>query len=217
MAEAKLILIAAPELIPALRERVGEDEQVLTFADSEPLRALEAIHAQRPPVIALERLFAASPRGAALIARIKADRELDHSEIRILSHDTSYQRVSRRRHEMPPPQVHPKPPARLDSGTRQAPRFPMTETAPASVNDTPARLVDLSVLGVQLVGRDELRPRQPVSVGLGSGGGAITTAGTVVWARLELSRKGPSYRAGVEFIDPDRDAIDAYIKAHKER
>jgi hypothetical protein len=217
MAEAKLILIAAPELIPALRERVGEDEQVLTFADSEPLRALEAIHAQRPRVIALERLFAASPRGAALIARIKADRELDRTEIRILSHDTSYQRVSRRAHEMPPPQVRPKPTTRLDGGTRRAPRFAMTETAPSAVNDTPARLVDLSVLGVQLVGQEELRSKQPASVRLGSGDAAITTAGTVVWARLELSRQGPSYRAGIEFVDPDRDAIDAFIKAHKER
>ena len=97
MSDERVILIAAPELIPALRERVGDDGRVLTFADSEPLRALEAITAQHPPVIVLERLFAASPRGAALIARIKADAGLDASEIRILSHDTEYQRVSPRR------------------------------------------------------------------------------------------------------------------------
>ena len=96
MVEAKLILIAAPELIPALRERVGENEDVLTFADSELLRALETITAQRPPVLALERLFAASPRGAALIARVKADPSLDSVQIRILSHDSKYARVSPR-------------------------------------------------------------------------------------------------------------------------
>lgn len=215
MPESKLILIAAPELIPALRERVGEDQQVLTFADSELLRALEAIHAQRPPVIALERLFAASPRGAALIARIKADRQLDRTEIRILSHDTSYQRVSPRRHELPPPVVRPKSTEPLDPGTRRAPRFPIAEAAPAAVDDSPARLVDLSVLGVQLIRQDELRPRQTVSVALGSGASALVLAGTVVWARQELSRKGPSYRAGIEFSEPDRDAVDAFIKAHK--
>jgi len=215
MAEAKLILVAAPELIPALRERVGEDD-VLTFADSEPLRALEAIHAQRPAVIALERLFAASPRGAALIARIKADRALDRSEIRIISHDSSYQRVSRRPHELAPPKVRPKPADRLDRGTRKAPRFPIQEAAPASVDGQPVRVVDLSVIGVQLVGQEEMRPKQRLSVTLGARHAAVVAAGTVVWARQELSRKGPTYRAGIEFEAQDRDAIDAFIKTHKE-
>jgi hypothetical protein len=217
MVEAKLILIAAPELIPALRERVGEDEDVLTFADSEPLRAMEAITAQRPPVIALERLFAASPRGAALIARIRADHKLDAIEIRVLSHDSSYQRVSRRRRELPPPIVREKPAPQLDKGTRRAPRFRIREEVVASLDDQPARLVDLSVLGVQLIGQGELRPKQQVTVRLGSGGTAVTTDGTIVWARLELSRKGPNSRAGIDFIEPDREAIGAFIKAYRER
>jgi hypothetical protein len=217
MAEAKLILIAAPELIPALRERVGEDDDVLTFADSEPLRALEAINTQRPPIIALERLFAASPRGAALISRIKADHKLDATEIRILSHDSNYQRVSRRRRELPPPVVREKPVPRLDKGTRRAPRFRMGDAAVAALDGQPARLVDLSMLGVQLIGQGELRPKQRVTVTLGDGASAIATDGTIVWARLELSRKGPSYRAGIDFIEPDRGAVDAFIKANRER
>jgi hypothetical protein len=217
MAEAKLILIAAPELIPALRERVGDDEDILTFADSEPLRALEAITVQRPPVIALERLFAASPRGAALISRIKADRKHDGSEIRIQSHDTKYQRVSRRRHELPPPPIREKPAPRLDRGTRRAPRFTIEEHAPVALDGLPARLVDLSVLGVQLIGQGELRPKQRVTVTLGTGGAAIATGGQIVWARLELSRKGPTYRAGIDFDQPDRDAIGAFLKKHQQR
>ena len=217
MAEAKLILIAAPELIPALRERVGEDEDVLTFADSEPLRALETIAAHRPPVLALERLFAASPRGAALIARIKADRKLDAIEIRILSHDSDYQRVSRRRSELPPPTVREKPAQTLDRGTRRAPRSRMSEDAAAAIDGRPVRLADLSEVGVQLVGQEEMRPKQPVTVTLGAGGSGVTTMGTVVWARVELSRTGPTYRAGIDFTDPDRPAIAAFIKAHQER
>jgi hypothetical protein len=217
MAEATLILIAAPELIPALRERVGEDDQILTFADSEPLRALEAISSQRPPVIALERLFAASPRGAALIARIKADPRLDAIEIRILSHDTTYQRVSRRRSELPPPVIREKPAQTLDKGTRRAPRFRMREEAPAALDDRPAVLADLSIFGVQLLGQDEMRPKQRVEVRLGEGGAVVVCPGTVVWARLELSRKGPSYRAGIDFEEPDQDAVWAFIKRQRER
>jgi len=212
-----MILIAAPELIPALRERVGDDDHILTFADSEPLRALEAISSHLPPVIALERLFAASPRGAALIARIKADPRLDAIEIRVLSHDTAYERVSRRRRELPPPVVRERTAQTLDKGTRRAPRFRMREEAPAALDDRPAQLADLSIFGVQLLGQDEVRPRQPVAVGLGTGEAVITCPGTVVWARLELSRKGPSFRAGIDFVEPDQDAIWDFIRRHQER
>jgi hypothetical protein len=217
MPEARLILVAAPELIPALRERVGDDQAVLTFADSEPLRAMEAISAQRPPVVALERLFAASPRGAALIARIKEDPNLDASEIRILSHDSNYQRVSPRRHHLPPPKVAVGAPRAFDPGTRRAPRFSLVDSAEASIDGNPARLVDLSVLGVQLVGPDSLRPKQPATVTLGVAESAVTVAGTIVWARVELSRKGPACRVGVEFIEPDTAAIGVFLEAHRRR
>jgi hypothetical protein len=86
-----------------------------------------------------------------------------------------------------------------------------------TIDDQPARLVDLSVLGVQLIGPEELRPKQRVTVRLGAGDCAIAIVGTIVWARVELSRKGPSYRAGIDFSDPDRDAIGAFIKVNQER
>lgn len=216
MPDEKVILIAAPELIPALRERAGHGDRVLTFADSDPLRALEAITAQHPPVVVLERLFAASPRGAALIARIKADPGLDASEIRILSHDTDYRRISPRSRGVPAPKVvvtKRVPP--LDRGTRRAPRFRMREDAPATIDDQPARLVDLSVLGVQLIGPEALRPKQTVRVTLGASELPLTVTGTVVWARLELSRKGPTQRVGIDFTDPDTAAIGAFSDAHR--
>jgi hypothetical protein len=219
MSEVRLILVAAPELIPALRERVGEDDHVLTFADSEPLRALEAITAHRPAVVALERLFAASPRGAALISRVKADPSLDGSEIRVLSHDTDYQRVL--------PRGRPKPRAAavahapkakspaLDRGTRRAPRFRIRAGTESAVDDRPASLVDLSVIGTQVVAASALARGQKVTVRLGPPSGGLSPAGVVVWAKLELARTGPAYRVGVEFVEPDRRAIGAFVDAHK--
>ena len=69
-------MIAAQNLMPALRERVAVEGDCLTFADTEPIQALQAIIEQRPALIVLERLFAATPRGAALINRIKSDPQL---------------------------------------------------------------------------------------------------------------------------------------------
>jgi hypothetical protein len=217
MARATVILIAAPELIPALRERVGSDAGVLTFADSDPVRAMEAIAAERPPVVALERLFAASPRGAALIARIKDDPSLNASQIRILSHDSDYRRISPRRLDAPSRKTASGPAKRFDTGTRRWPRFKMKESAFATVNGRPARLIDLSAGGAQLSVSESLRARQPASVGLGPAGRAVAVAGTVVWARAELSRKGPAARIGIEFTNPDAAAVAAFLDAHRLR
>ena len=41
----------------------------------------------------LERLFAATPRGAALINRIKTDPQVSQAEIRVMSHTGDYTRV----------------------------------------------------------------------------------------------------------------------------
>ena len=88
------MLIASPDFLPQLKERAEDGTtEVLAFTDSEALRALEVITKRRPRLVTLERLFAATPRGAALIHRIKADPALVGSEIRVISHDSEYTRV----------------------------------------------------------------------------------------------------------------------------
>ena len=88
------MLIASPDFLPQLKERAEDGTtEVLAFADSEALRALEVITKRRPRLVTLERLFAATPRGAALIHRIKADPALVGSEIRVISYDSEYTRV----------------------------------------------------------------------------------------------------------------------------
>src|SRR5258707_10786489 len=87
------VVIAATNLMPALQERLaGEGGEVLAFADTEPIQALQAILEQRPSLIVLERLFAATPRGAALINRIKTDPQLGNAEVRVMSHTGDYSR-----------------------------------------------------------------------------------------------------------------------------
>src|SRR5688572_28414299 len=98
------VIIGALELLDALTQSAAPgDGEVLTFSDNEPLKAIEAITMRKPSVISLERLFAATSRGAALINRIKADPALSASEIRVVSVDGTY-RVSPRRASVPPPQ-----------------------------------------------------------------------------------------------------------------
>lgn len=43
----------------------------------------------------------------------------------------------------------------------------------------------------------------------------VEVDGTVAWARVELSRKGPAARVGVEFTDPDKAAIGAFLEENR--
>ena len=128
MTDPCTVLIAASDLLPALRERVGAiNGEVLTFTDAEALPALEMITRRRPAVVTFERTFAVTPRGVAMINRIKSDPALRDSEIRVLAHDSDYQRVVPR----PPP---PTAPALDQRGTRRAPRFRMAPNVMAQVD-----------------------------------------------------------------------------------
>lgn len=239
------VLIGAIELLDTLHQNTSaEDNEILTFSDAEPLHALEAITAKRPNVVVLERLFAATSRGAALINRIKADPSLAHAEIRIMSLDGTY-RVSPRRApgragepqpEAPaiapedsgltdtPLEVVPTPFEQPDGaaaqnldyrGTRRAPRFRVAEGTEAQVDGAIATVIDLSRLGAQILSPIPLKPQQRVRMILGDDLGLAKFSASVAWASFEIPKGVSRYRAGVEFNDAEASAIEAFCKRHK--
>jgi len=203
------VLIAAADLLPGLRERAGEiNGEVLTFADADALRALETITKRRPAVVALERLFAVTPRGAALINRIKADPALRQSEIRVLAHDSDYQRIVPRQ---PPPTA----PALDQRGTRRAPRFKMAPNVTAHVDGKVATLVDLSTVGAQVVSPGALKPSQVVDIAFSDRIDKVRCGAAVVWTAFQMVDAAPRYRAGLDFVDADAGPIGAFAERHK--
>ena len=221
------ILIASPEHLPLLKERKDLGETI-AFADTDARRALDVITRQPPNVIALERVFAGTSRGAALINRIKADPALTHCEIRIVAHDSNYVRVSpRRAGEAGPGPVAAAPAlavaeapstgvAPLDRrGTRRAPRVDIVDGVEAQVDGNPASVLNLSLVGVQVVSTIILKPNQHVRVTLGGPRQPIRVRSAVAWALFEMSRGVPHYRADIEFFDADQNAVARFIEANK--
>jgi len=225
------VLIASPEHLPALKERDDLGE-TLAFADTDALKALDVITRQRPNIVALERGFAATSRGAALINRIKADPALTDCEIRIVAHDSSYARVSPRRAgeagpgaagatSAPAPAVAvadaPTPiAAPLDQrGTRRAPRFTIVDGVEVQVDGNAALLVNLSVVGAQVVSPTILKPNQRVRMTLADATRPMRCSAGVAWASFEIPKGVPRYRAGIEFFDADPDALTKFIDAKK--
>jgi hypothetical protein len=205
------IVIGAHDFLPALKERAGSiNGEVLAFSDVEALRALETITKLKPKVVALERLFAVTPRGAALIHRIKADPTLRFSEIRVIEHNSDYSRVIPR-----PAPAAPAAPALDQRGTRRAPRVRIREKVTVLVDGKVAVLVDLSTVGAQVVSSGALKPDQRVDVALNDNIGRVACGASVVWTAFEIADAGPRYRAGIDFVDADAGPINAYAQRHK--
>jgi hypothetical protein len=214
-----IVLISSAEHLAALKER--EDMSgAQAFADTQALQALEVIMRERPPVVALERLFASTSRGAAFINRIKVDPALSSSEIRIVSHDSTYAHVSARRSAEPVPDSAPvaiveapaPAPAPLDQrGTRRAPRFKITGEVEVLVDGNPATLIDVSLVGAQVISISTLRPNQRLRMSLPDANRSIRFSAGVAWAAFEMPKSGPRYRAGIEFYDADPDAMNKFI------
>jgi hypothetical protein len=207
------IVIGATNCLPGLTERAASASgEVLAFSDGEALRALEAITKRRPQVVALERLFAITPRGAALINRIKADPALRLSEIRVLEHNSDYQRVIPR-----PPVPAAAAPAVDHTGTRRAPRVRIKDRISVLVDGKAAMLIDLSTVGAQVVSPGALKPSQAVDVALSDAVENVRCRATVVWTAFEMKDTAARYRAGLDFIDVEAEGtlIGAYAERNK--
>src|SRR3954463_14450199 len=166
------VVIAANNLMPALRDRLAAEGDLLTFPAPEPIQALQTILEERPALIVLERLFAATPRGAALINRIKSDPQLGTCEGRVMSHTGDYTRRGGKRAPAEAAWVGygragsastatgapggsvatedaPRP---LDwHGTRRAPRHRVREGVEIQLDGNPATVIDLSAVGAQVI------------------------------------------------------------------
>jgi hypothetical protein len=236
---APAVVIAASNLMPSLRERLADDGELIVFPDTEPIQALQAILEHKPSLIVLERLFAATPRGAALINRIKNDPQLTHCEVRVMSHTGDYSRVMVKgtpeagssppspsgggaavaTQEAAASSVTTEAPSRQRDwhGTRRAPRHRIRSGVEIQLDGNPAEVVDFSQIGAQVLSGTILRPNQKVRVSVPNDDFVMRFRGSVAWAKFELPEPSapPRYRAGVEFADADPAALESFCHKNK--
>ena len=233
-----VIVIAASNLLGALCAHLSNEGELVTFADTEPIQALQAMLERRPTLIVLERLFAATPRGAALINRIKTDPHLAGAQLRVMSHTGEYTRQIARSavagagpvatesasaHALPDSTpataVIAEPHRPLDwHGTRRAERHRLKSGVEIQLDGNAVSVIDLSVVGAQVLSNTILRPNQKVRVTIPQDDTLVRCRGAVAWAKLELPQpsSSPIYRAGVEFIDVDKDFVAEFTRLYRE-
>ena len=205
---SSIVLIAASTHLAALQQH-PDFSDADTFADADALKALDAITQKRPQVVALEQSFAASARGAAFINRIKADPSLAVCEIRILDADlgVSGGRSPAAVAQEAPPAAHP-----IRTGTRRAERHVVSRNVEVLIDGNPATLVNISIVGAQVLSISSLRPNQRIRMSLVDATRPMRFNGVIAWANFEMPKEGPRYRAGVNFYDAAPDMVARFIE-----
>ena len=240
MAGELAIVIVPAAVADAARDQM-ENKDTVVFADAEVLRALEAISTRRPGKVLLERRFAKTSRGSALVNRLRADPSLAQIQIDVIDYTPEPALAKGRQSpsvtvvEDPPPTPaapadpaptaapaavatgQPVPP--LDKwGTRRAPRVRVEDGLSAIVDGATVGLVDLSVFGAQVLSPAVLKPNQRLRFSLTDQWGAVRCNAVVAWATFELPRAGgpgPHYRAGLAFLDAEAEAVTAFANRHR--
>jgi hypothetical protein len=79
-----------------------------------------------------------------------------------------------------------------------------------------AVLVDLSTVGAQVVTPLALKPNQEIAMALPDTEGVVRFKAKVAWTSFAPTSGGaPRYRAGIDFVDADAEAVGAFLERHK--
>ena len=215
----ELVIVIVPAAVADVARDQMENKDTVVFADAEVLRALEAISTRRPGKVLLERRFAKTSRGNALVNRLRADPSLAQIQIDTIDYTPEPALAKGRQSpsvtvvEDPPPSppapvdppapvpqsqsaappaaaTEPPAPALDKWGTRRVPRVRVEDGLSAIVDGATVALVDLSVFGAQVVSPAVLKPNQRLRFSLTDQWGAVRCNAVVAWATFELPRAG---------------------------
>jgi hypothetical protein len=101
--------------------------------------------------------------------------------------------------------------------TRRAPRFLVRDQLEVIVESGHASLVDMSVLGAQIVSLPVLRPKQKIKVDLTDvDEKTLSVVAHVAWSMFEKppQQADPHYRVGLEFSGAAQQALEQYRQRH---
>jgi hypothetical protein len=190
-----IVLIASAGSLPGLHR--GDLADALAFSSEDTLAALDVIKRGCPRLIAVEDRYAASNRGRALLARVEADPALRECHVQIVTH------VAEGAAPIPM------------TGTRRAPRFKVVDGLKVRLDGSPAVLVNVSVIGAQVIATTVLKPNQRGKFAfLDDADKAKAMPCSVAWSSLEIVDGSVRYRAGVEFSNPDTTSVQRFIDAN---
>lgn len=211
---ATSIVIVRPEHVVSIRKRLAEAELVAVISEAELLLMQDTILARVPELLVMHAAFAATSRGAFLVSAIKAKPREHGTSIRVFIEDDVKVPLMLSEAALPAGEALLETSRPLDrAGTRQAARYPMDRRA-ISINGDAGQLIDLSVSGAQVQSATPLRPLKVARVVVPNTSGDLRMQGTVAWAIAVPAAGAIHYRAGIEFVNPDKGQLETFCSTH---
>jgi hypothetical protein len=227
------VVVAEAAQMAAIRSGLPLSGRVTWFSASNLSVALESIQMNHPKRIAVEASFAQRPQGQAFLARIER-LAIPGSAIQLVVRAngkwTATPYAAPAAADEPPtmatagaerPIVVTSRPAAGDAqakgaNTRRASRFKVLESLNAVVENGQANLVNISILGAQVVSLPALRPTQKIKIVLPDADDMLRLTAHVAWSTFEQAQSltATHYRAGVEFTDAAREILEDYCRRH---
>jgi hypothetical protein len=212
------VVVADPQRITAMRDGLPTPGRVLRYPTSNLMSVFESIRANQPGLIIIDAIFLQTPAGHGFLERIKL-LSLPKVVLQAAVFDRGNWTMTSIDQPPPAPVVAPSPritavTAGLD--TRRAPRFLAQDIADALAEGLSIQVVNLSVLGAQIISQPLMRPNQKIRIGLPDAMGALQLTASVAWSVFEkpATAPAPHFRVGMEFNDATRDMLDDYCKRH---
>src|SRR4051812_41139771 len=213
------VVVADPQRMTAMRDGLPTPGRVLRYPTSNLVSVFESIRANQPGLIVIDALFLQTAPGQGFLDRIH-QLALPKVVLQAAAFDRGHWTMRSIDQPAPPPVVLAASPriTAVTAGfdTRRAPRFLVQDIADALAEGASIQVVNLSVLGAQIISQPMMRPNQKIKVGLPDGTGTIQLTASVAWSLFEkpATSPAPHFRVGMEFSDATKEALDDYCKRH---
>jgi hypothetical protein len=197
--------------------------RVAHFTNRDLSAALEAVKTHQPRMVAIDALVAQTQQGIGLIKRIESLAMPRCAMVLIVRADGGWRTTPL---EPPPPDnlaisvtsaqaSAPALIAPIQTNTRRAPRFPLVDAVDAAIEGRQASLVNISVLGAQVISHPVLRPGQTVKVALPDAADTLRLTAHVAWSIFEQTSRGVAvYRAGMAFTDAAQGMLEEFCRSY---
>jgi hypothetical protein len=229
------VVIADATRTAAIRSGLPLSGRVAWFTGVNLVAAFDSIQMNHPKTIAVESAFAQTDQGQAFLARIER-LAIRGSDIRLVVRDNGTWATTP--YTGQPATDEPQAVAATTSGTtrlatglagqmavtaqaegantRRASRFKVLESLNAVVGNGQANLVNISILGAQVVSDAALSPTKKVEIALPDTNRMLPVTAYVAWSTFEQSpsRAEPHYRAGLSFTDAAQEILEDYCRRH---
>ena len=212
------VVVADPQRMTAIRDGMPTPGRVLRYSTSNLASVFESIRANQPGLVIFDAVFLQTPAGHAFVERVNM---LAIPKLVLQAAVFDRGRWTMASLDAEPPAAPVVPSVRVTAvtaglETRRVPRFLVQNIAQAIADGSTIEVVDLSVLGAQVISQPIMRPSQKIRVGLPDETTTLQLTASVAWSVFEKPAKAPvpHFRVGVEFNDALREAIEDYCNRH---